>query len=97
MRPYREVDCGQPAPAVPMRGSVIQNLGFDSGCLLYARSDDEMMSHESYSENSAINLSTSQVTRGSASAANGAGESDDSQSSNKTIGKGCDVVTESAP
>ncbi|GFY30652.1 hypothetical protein TNCV_3118141 [Trichonephila clavipes] len=43
--------------------------------------DDEMMNHDSYSENSAINLSTTQVVRGSASAANGAGDSEDSQSS----------------
>lgn len=40
-----------------------------------------MMSHDNYSENSAINLSTSQVSRGSNSAANGNGDSEDSQSS----------------
>lgn len=39
------------------------------------------MSHDNYSENSAINLSTSQVSRSSNSAANGNGDSEDSQSS----------------
>lgn len=43
--------------------------------------DDEMMSHDTYTENSAINLSTSQVSRGSNSATNGNGDSEDSQSS----------------
>lgn len=44
-----------------------------------------MMSHDNYSENSAINLSTSQVSRGSNSAANGNGDSEDSQSSVRKI------------
>lgn len=39
------------------------------------------MSHNNYSENSAINLSTSQVPRSSNSAANGNGDCEDSQSS----------------
>ncbi|CAL1276424.1 unnamed protein product [Larinioides sclopetarius] len=68
-----------------------------SNVSVYTPKDDEMMSHESYSENSAINLSTSQVIRGSSSAANGTGDSEDSQSSNKTVGKGCDVVTDNTP
>ncbi|XP_015916846.1 forkhead box protein P1 isoform X3 [Parasteatoda tepidariorum] len=65
--------------------------------LYHLGKDEEMMSHESYSENSAINLSTTQTSRGSSSAANGTGDSEDSQSSNKTVGKGCDGVTDSTP
>lgn len=44
-----------------------------------------MMSHDNYSENSAINLSTSQVSRGSNSTANGNGDSEDSQNSVRKI------------
>ncbi|KAG8194883.1 hypothetical protein JTE90_029174 [Oedothorax gibbosus] len=53
-----------------------------------------MINHESYSENSAINLSTSQVRP----AANGTGDSEDSQgSSSKTVGKGCDILSDASP
>ncbi|GBL78924.1 hypothetical protein AVEN_48896-1 [Araneus ventricosus] len=51
MRPHREVDCGQPSPVVPMRGSVIHNLGGDSqrkGCFLYARSLDGKRTYTVY-------------------------------------------------
>ncbi|XP_054721871.1 forkhead box protein P1-like isoform X2 [Uloborus diversus] len=62
----------------------------------FVTEDEEIMSHENYGENSAINLSTSQVTRGSA-AANGTADSEDSQSSSKAIGKGCDSVPDAPP
>ncbi|KFM76227.1 Forkhead box protein P1, partial [Stegodyphus mimosarum] len=55
-----------------------------------------MMNYEGYSENSAINLSTSQVTRGPATATNGMGDSEESQSSGKAVGRGTDTVSETS-
>ncbi|XP_035213577.1 forkhead box protein P1-like isoform X3 [Stegodyphus dumicola] len=55
-----------------------------------------MMNYEGYSENSAINLSTSQVTRGPATATNGMGDSEESQSSSKAVGRGTDTVSETS-